>query len=464
MKKAICISFVLSLSACATYYHANLEFNDEFERGDLRKALSTLRAKSSDASGKKQFLYFVNNGLILSLIGEYKESNDYFEKAYLFGEDYRINYLNEAVSYLSNPNFTTYRGEDHEHLILLYFKALNYLKLGQTEEALVECRRMDLRLKQLTDRYDSPNAYRRDGFIHTLMGIIYDADRDYNNAFIAYRNALEVYEGDFTELFGVGAPQQLKEDALRTAFLAGMTDEYESIRMRYQLEPYIPPPVEGQQLVFFWHNGLTPVKAEWGVNFWITRRDNIIWFTNPELGLSFPFDAGSYDEKDRRGLVSMDVIRVAFPKYVERPVYFKSSTITLDGQRHPLQLMEDVSKVAFKCLDERMALEFSKALLRVAIKKLSEYEMRKSNRNMGDLMTIVNAITERADTRNWQTLPHSILYARIPLKPGRNEITFSLEPVYGSSQEHAFTYDVKPGQTLFHTFSSLEIGYPTGRF
>ncbi len=382
----------------------------------------------------------------------------------MFGEDYRINYLNEAISYLSNPNFTTYRGEDHEHLMLLYFKALNYLKMGQTEEALVECRRMNLRLRQLTDRYESENAYRKDAFVEALMGIIYDADKDYNNAFIAYRNALEVYENDFYRLFGLRAPEQLKKDAIRTAQLAGLTDELETLKTKYGLSDYVPPPQEGGELIFFWHNGLSPVKAEWGVNFIITRSNNMIIFTNPDLGISFPFDASGYDERDRRGLVSMDIIRVAFPKYVERPTYYTSSTLSVDGIEQPLQIMEDVSRVAFKCLEERMNLEFSKALLRVALKKLSEYEMRRSDKNMAAILSIVNAITEKADTRNWQTLPHSIYYSRVPLKEGSNQVTFSLQPVHGGPQQHDFTYVAKKGQTLFHTFSSLEIRYPGNGF
>ena len=201
VRKSLLVVALLVTGSCATYYQANLSFNEEFEKGDLRKALKTLRERPSDGAGKKQFLYFVNNGLILSLLGQYEESNDYLEKAFLFGEDYHINYMNEIGSYLTNPNFSVYRGEDHEHLMLLYYKAINFLKLGKTDKALVECRRLNIRLQQLSDRYESSDKYRKDGFVNTLMGLIYDVDKDYNNAFIAYRNAIEVYENDFNTLF-----------------------------------------------------------------------------------------------------------------------------------------------------------------------------------------------------------------------------------------------------------------------
>src|SRR6185369_3614916 len=201
-----------------------------FETGNLERALASLQSRSSESKGKREFLYDVNNGLVLSLLGRYEESNDYFEKAFLYGEDYRINYLNEAASYLTNPNFTAYRGEDHEHLLLLYYKAMNYLKMGKTDDALVECRRLNIRLQQLADRYQSTEKYEHDAFIDVLMGITYEVDKDYNNAFIAYRNALNIYNDDYTRFFGVYAPQQLKEDILRTAWLSGLKDEFEAYK------------------------------------------------------------------------------------------------------------------------------------------------------------------------------------------------------------------------------------------
>ncbi len=459
-KVLLTLIIIFTGGSCSTYYQANITFNEEFEKGDLEKALSTLRTKSSEASGKKQFLFDVNNGLLLSLMGRYEESNQFFEKAYIYGEDYHINYLNEAASYLTNPNFTSYRGEDHEHLMLLYFKAINYLKLGKSEDALVECRRLNIRLQQLTDRYDSENKYRKDAFIHTLMGIIYDSDKDYNNAFIAYRNAWDVYQDDYQRLFKVAPPEQLKYDLLRTAKLSGLDREFESYKIQFGMENYEYRSNEGGELVFFWHNGLSPVKAEWGINFIISRQGDWITFTNPDLGMSFPFNIGGYNDKDRRGLASMEVFRVAFPKYIERPQYYSNATVTLDETEFPLQLMEDVNKVAFKCLEERMTLELSKALIRVALKKASEYQLKKDDRVAGSVLGIINAITEKADTRNWQTLPHSIFYSRIPLKEGTNLITFTTSDGQGHHQKHDFTYVVKQGQTIFHTFSSLESSYP----
>src|SRR5688572_11539074 len=211
----------LGLSACATYYQSHFDFNKEFEQGHLDRALETLRKNEREGEGKTRFLYDVNKGLLLSILGEYEESNSYFEKAFLFGEDYHINYVAEAASYFSNPNVTAYRGEDHEHLMVLYFKAINFIKMNKPEEALVECRRLNIRLNQLNDKYVSQEKFQRDAFIHTLMGIIYHSTHDYNNAFIAYRNAVDVYESEYGKMFGMQVPHQLKKDLLTAAWRVG---------------------------------------------------------------------------------------------------------------------------------------------------------------------------------------------------------------------------------------------------
>jgi len=461
LKHFFSIFLVLAASSCATYYQSNFTFNHEFESGQLDKAYKTLQQHSSQAHGKKEFLYFLNNGLVLSMMSQYKESNDFFEKAYLFGEDYRTNYLNEVASYLTNPNFTSYKGEDHEHILLLYYKALNYLKMNNTDDALVECRRLNIRLQQLSDRYKSKDKYDEDAFANVLMGMTYEIDKDYNNAFIAYRNAIRIYKNDYQSMFGVYAPDQLKEDLLRTAWLAGMKDEFELYKDSLKMPTYVYQEKEGGELIFLWHNGLSPVKTEWGVDFVISREGNWVYFSNRQMGISFPFNMSGYSDKDRNILANMEIFRVAFPKYVERPPYYSRATISVNGDVLPLQLLEDVNKIAFKCLQERMGHELSKALLRVALKKAEEYEVKKQDKTLGAIVGMINAMTEKADTRNWQTLPHSVYYCRVPLKEGQNTITFTLKSFEGKTTEHTYTYNVKKGQTLFHTFSSLESNFPS---
>jgi uncharacterized protein len=459
LKPIVSIFAIGFLAVCCSpnYYSKHYDFNKDFESGDLTSALNNLQQNESLANGKSRFLYFVNNGLVMSIMGKYEESNDFLEKAFLFGEDYHINYVNEAFSYWSNPNVTVYRGEDHEHLMVLYFKALNFLKMNRPEDALVECRRLNIRLNQLSDKYDSEKKFQRDAFIHTLMGIIYQSTEDYNNAFIAYRNAVEIYDTDYAKMFDLTIPEQLKKDLLNTAWWTGFEAEFTQFREKFGMHDYVPEKPDAD-LVFFWHNGLSPVKSEWSVNFLIDHRsDNMVVFTNDNLGISFPYKV---EEKEKRNdLARLEVFRVAFPRYIERPVYFQDAVLSVDSATYKLELYEDVSKIAFHSLRQRMMAEFGKGLLRGALKKATEESVKKEDQTLGAVIGIVNAMTEHADTRNWQTLPHSIYYSRVPLKEGINKVKFSIS-AGNDKPEYDFIYTARKNQTLFHTFSSLETGPP----
>lgn len=447
------LMLAILMASCATYYQKHYDFNTEFEKGDLPGALEVLQKKESLANSKSKFLYFVNNGLLLSLMGKYEESNEFFERAFLFGEDFRINYFHEAAGYLTNPNMSVYRGEDHEHLMLLYFKAINFLKMNRPDEALVECRRLNIRLNLLSDKYQSERKYRRDAFIHNLMGIIYQSTGDYNNAFIAYRNAVEIYEQDYGELFGLRIPEQLKKDLLNTAWWTGFKEEFNLFREQFNLPGYTPEKPEAE-LVFFWHNGLSPVKSEWNITFVIDHRaDNVVVFTNDRLGIAFPFPVDQ--EKEKTDLQRLQFFKVAFPRYDERPEYYDQASLRTEGQEIRLELSEDISKIAIHSLRERMVMEFSKGLLRAALKKATEMSIKKEDEGLAALIGIVNALTEKADTRNWQTLPHSIYYARVPLREGQNDLKFSIA-AGPDAVDYRFSYQARQGQTLFHTFSSLE--------
>lgn len=455
LKKTLIIGLTMVLiSACASFYEVSYDFNREFEQGNIDHALAQLQNDKQYAKTNAKFLFYLNNGLLLSMKGRYEESNVFFEKAYLFGEDFKVNYAAEVASYFTNPMITVYRGEDHEHLLPLYYKAINYLKLSKYDEALVECKRLNIRLQQLSDKYKSPDRFQRDAFIHNLMGIIYQATGDWNNAFIAYRNAYEIYQEDYVQLFGLNAPDQLKHDLLTSAWNMGFMDEFSYYRKEFEW-PEFTVPKSAANLLFFWHNGLGPVKDEWSINFAIDHgNDDLFVFSNQNIPVKFPYAVEN--RKDRIDLTDLEMFRVAFPKYVERPAYFTSATLHLNDTTYPLQIAEDINKIAFKSLQERMTLEFSKSLLRAALKKAAEKSARKEDKGFGALLGVVNAMTEKADTRNWQTLPHSIFYARVPLKEGKNEIRFVLDSPEEAHDEHVFSYDIKKNQTLFHTFSSLE--------
>ncbi len=451
----IALFLLLFLPGCRTYYQRQQEFQGHFRQGNIEEAARVLDSDRRAEQRRTRLLHLMNQGVVHHMLGKYQESNAFFEEAYVLGQDFRRTAGDHALTLLVNPKVTEYRGEPFELLMIHYYKAMNFLQLGDPEAALVECRRLNIALNALNDRYRSENRYRRDAFIHNLMGIIYDATGDYNNAFIAYRNALEIYEDDFSRLFGLGPPEQLKHDLLRAAHRTGFRDQVRHFEERFGMRHEESRTLDEGELVFFWQNGLGPVKDEFSILFTIVRGSGgAVHFVNEEHGLSFPVPASQKASDD---LGDLRVIRVAFPKYLERKLVYHNARLSAAGQRRELNLAQDLNAVAFQALNDRMLQEMGTALLRLAIRQAAEQQIRKEDETAGAIFGILGAIAEQADTRNWQTLPHSIYYTRMPLPPGQQRLELELIlPNGNTARTLSLETEIRQGRTTFMNFHTLD--------
>ncbi|WP_417603759.1 COG3014 family protein [Owenweeksia hongkongensis] len=448
---------VMLLSGCATYYQKNLKFQEAFSSGDLEGANKLLDKNEKAAEGRNRLLFFLKKGVVLQMMGRYEESNKYFEQAYIYVEDYRKNYGMEALTLISNPTVKEYPAEDHEKVLIHYYKALNFLKMNRPQEALVEARRLNNKLNALNDRYENrPNSYADDAFAHVLMGIAYEMDNDVNNAFIAYRNAYNTYKSSYTENFALNAPEQLKQDLMRTAYLNGFIEELQQYESEFGVD-YQYQKRDGGELIFFWHNGLGPVKAEWSINFTIVKGDGgVVTLVNEELDLFFTFPIPE-NGQGGNGFGDLKLIRVAFPKYESRIPVFNQGELVLNGSNtYDLETAEDIDAIARSILQDRMLREIGAAALRLATKQAAEYAARQENQDLGAAISLLNALTEKADTRNWQTLPYSISYSRIPLNVGENKVTLKTKDGKGNQNSKDFIFSADKGETVFHIYHSLE--------
>jgi len=444
---------LLLLSSCASYYRQNVDFHRHIAAGNIEAAAEFLAKNKKNESGKSRLLYFLEQGVVQQMLGDYEASNSYLEKAYIFTEDERGSLVEGAISLLTNPMNTTYMGEAFERVQLHYYKALNFLNMGSYEKALVECRRINVKLTEMNDHYEfRKNRYKQDAFAHNLMGLIFEASGEINDAFISYRNAYKAYTETYNE-FGLNAPQQLKDDLLRTAHLNGFTEELRQFEEEFG-QNYEHQKHDGGEIIVFWNNGLGPVKDEWSLNFLITGgEEGRFFFKNEELGLSFPFYME--DEDKRNEITDLKVLRIAFPKYVQRQPIFNSAYLRSNGMELELEKAQDINEIAFATLKDRMVREMATSLLRFALKQVTEGLARKKNEVLGMLMNLTNAITEKADTRNWQTLPHSIGYARLQLPEGEQEVTLTLNSSRGSETKD-LRFFVEAGKTRFHTINTIE--------
>ncbi|MEX2597361.1 MAG: hypothetical protein WEC59_10575 [Salibacteraceae bacterium] len=456
MRRFITISLLILLfSGCASYYKRNQEFQSKVAQGDLEKAEKILLDNKTIQRERNRLLFLLNMGYLKHMQQDFSESNQFFNQADILIEDYGRNYGAEALALISNPEVKPYKAEDFEVVMIHYYKAINFLKLRDFEGALVEARRMNLVLNRLNDKYKNhKNRYQADAFAHIIMGLAYEASGNINDAFIAYRNAYQVYTNEHG-YFEISVPKQLQLDILRTTYVLGFQNDHLWYKEKFGME-YKHVSQDHGEAVVIWQNGMGPVKDEWNINFFaVPGEAGYIIFKNEEFGLTFPFYIG--DDKDKKNdLLALKVVRVAFPKYLERPNYFTEAWVESSEDKLPLQVVQDINAIAFKTLQDRFLREMGTSLLRLALKKAAEYELSKQNEALGAIATITNAVTERADTRNWQTLPHTIAYARVPLKKGINTLKLKAKAKDGTIAETSFETYGKMGQMEFIPYHHLE--------
>ncbi|MBL7745217.1 MAG: hypothetical protein JNN00_17205 [Chitinophagaceae bacterium] len=431
---------MLFLFSCSSYNRQTLAYYSNLQQGNYEKAARVLDDNKLLQKNRNRLLYVLERGKICHLLQQYDSSNRYFNEADQLIEDAKTSAKDIALGNLLNPMMQTYKAEDFEKYLVHYYKALNYLQLGRPDEALVEARRITLRSYVQEDKAGNKDRYAEDAFSFMLQGMIYEKNADINNAFIAYRNAANVYLENKGSYYGVRMPEQLKKDVIRMAYLNGFADEAGQYEELLKVTFTKEEKTDGGELVLFWENGLAPVKEQQDIFFTLFKDAGGSFFFRDAGGLyNVPFDLSTGYNRDNIKLDDLRSFRVALPKYRAQPLYYSGANLQSGNNSFSLEPAENINTLAFSTLQERTLRELSSTLTRLAIKKLAEAAIRPSGKKETDSkkekkkkdtqeaialgLQLFNFASEKADTRNWQSLPHTIFYTRIPLKKGMNEVT-----------------------------------------
>lgn len=460
------IGLMLFLLGCASYNDRILPYYKNVSTGNYKEAETQLDKNSLIQKPRNKLLYLMEKGRVCHLNAEYENSNKYFNEADSLLEQGLTSTADEAVGVLLNPMEQRYKGEDFEKFMIHYYKALNYLYLHNTEDAIVEARRITLQAQEQGDKFNNKDKrYSNDAFSLMLQGMLYESNNDVNNAFISYRNAAEIYlKNPDKTYYGTRIPLGLQEDVIRTASLNGFTSEADQFENTFGIKYEPKKPAEGGELIFFWENGLAPVKTQVDLFFSLIRNsDGDLFFTDAAGGLLIPFNYNG--DRNRVNTKSVESMRVAFPKYTAQTPYYSGAVITNNQQQIPLEKAEDINELAFKTLQQRTLNEMSKILSRLAVKKIAEYAVRSAAKDnngktnsliegLGYGLQLYSLLSEKADTRNWQTLPSYISYARIPLQKGENQITITLKNARGTDETKTIKINGNGG-LQFYNYSTL---------
>jgi len=450
--------FMPLLFSCASYNNKLTKYYGEVRSANFKAANNILENSSFIKSNRNELLYYFEKGKLYHLQKQYDSSNTYFNLADKLLETTNKNVGDVALSALTTPMNKKYLGEDFERYLMHYYKALNYLYLDRPNEALVEARRITLTANYLSDyKKTGSNKYTKDAFAFNLQGIIYEVNGDINNAFIAYRNAADIYLANNGNFYGVAMPKQLMQDVLRTAQAMGLGDEQTKYTKLFNIEVNNVKAPYGEAIIFL-EQGWAPIKTE--QNITLTKIGNGTFFSYTDAygnSVDIPFNFGYYNQLNNNTLDASNVrmLRVALPNYAPSSKLQQLPTIIVNGINQTPTLAYDVNSIAIATLQERMFTEIADAIARQLVKKMVEKglsagteevakknskekddEKKKSNAAAagamaGLLVNIVNNVTEKADTRNWQSLPAFISYIRIPLLAGENTVQLQ----YGSNRK-----------------------------
>ncbi len=447
------------LFSCATYNNSMSGYYNNLKAQNYSAAQRSIEHNKLIKKGRNALLYNLEMGKIHRLQNDPAKSNFYLNRADAISESNPKSFKDLALGNLLNPMHQAYRCEDHEKFMMHYYKALNYAALDQAEDAVVEARRISLANNTQGDKFRNKiSRYSNDAFALNLQGMIYEMAGNMNDAFISYRNAADIYLKSGNEYYGVKMPPQLAKDLLRTATAMGFTGE----RMQYEKifpAAYTETNTEGGELILFIEEGQAPVKEE--KNFILTAGPNGVgsfYYTDANgNNVDFNFDHTAFNIGEDK-LTSMKTFRLALPEYRIQSAHAQSLNVSVNGASFTPQLGQNINSVAVNILKERFVSEMTNALVRQLTKKVAEKgtnaaaesiakskdkredkdadEAEKEKQKMkkeakaeqagelaGFLMNIVNTATEKADTRNWQSLPAFVSYVRIPLQKGENIIT-----------------------------------------
>jgi hypothetical protein len=466
----LCLGGLLTLAGCASHARTMYDVRAALRHHDLEEA----RARLAEAGrGTDDLLFALEDGLLLYYAGDPELSNVRFEFVERRVDDLYTKSITRAVlSLVSSDLVLRFEPRGIENFLVNYYRAFNYLELGQPEEAWVEWRKLRLKLQYSREQGDA--RYLNPPFFNYLLGLGLEAV-DPNDAYIAFRRA----EASYRERYGDPAPPELIDDLVRLARDLGFSDHLDLYLTRYgeRAAALDQAHVSGAgragradwgELVVFVEDGLVAPIEEVQVHLPITRARAEVVASGGErarLGLAETL-AREYGEgrfagvrpSYGRGREIAYVMPLSLPVFGRGEAAFGRVAAVVGSDTAAARLSLEVSSLQQLAFQDRLLGIYAKTIARALVKyaaaaKLREEVEEESGETAGDvvgfLANLVNVITERADTRAWLGLPHRIWMARLRVPPGRHEVRLLFDGGEAVSLGH---HEVLPGDRHFLSY------------
>ncbi len=399
-------------SGCASRAQDLSLVREALWQGDVDRAWSEYEkvgGKDSD------LLHLLEKGYLLHLSGRWRESNEAFEQAETRAEDlYTKSVTREGLALLTSDRTLPYRGSPHELQLVQYYRALNYLELGQFDEALVEARKANYLSSQLYDDEDEDEAA-QNAFLDYFTGMLYAANGEWNDAAVALRRAYDGYGGE-SGRYGVGTPPGVKEDLGRSLMRTGQSSE----ARRLGVTSVDSGSSGSRRLIVFFEAGYVPQLESVDITIPIFDRGDDDQYARAGLYVD-RYGAQIYDYRDPGNLDH--VLRFAFPRLEDLGSAVSSCELELSNGRtvrgYPVL---DLSAIARDDFNRKLPKILLKTIARAFIKEAERKAAKKENEVLGWVVNAINLATEQADTRSLILLPGTIYAAEIEVPPGVDSV------------------------------------------
>ena len=403
---AIITTTVLLSSGCVSFTYQHDAIEEYLLLQQPEEALAALESRK--LAKRDKIIYYLDKSILLRMQGDFTGSNAALEATKKMVQKLQAISLREQAGAISiNDAMRSYLPPFFEQIMLHCIMALNYLELNEANSARVEALQLNELIKQNDDKEVMP-------FAHTLIGLVFEANQELDEALIAYRKSYEAYQKQEQHI-----PVLLQNDLLRLTQHLGLDEEQEKYQNEFQIETW-PTQAELKQrgqVVTVIFNGLIPRKHSTEIN------------------------AQSFKDGQLH--------RISVPFYETRTTEIDSATLSIKDKKSETELIAKLDLQAQKNLDDEMPGIIARTIARVSVKNRLVDNTREQSPLVSAALNITTFVTEHADTRAWNTLPQQIMITRLAVDPGIHDLDARLDNTSSNKSWHDVPID---GNTI-HFFS-----------
>lgn len=408
LKKAFFSGAFFCLIGCATYQTKVDSARELLRNGNSSAALDILRPLAEEKNGD-QLVYLLDYGTALSIAGQFEKSNQVLLQAAQLIEE--VDYLSVsrfAGSLALSEEMVQYRGDTFEKIFVHALLAFNFLSLDQRDSALVEARRINEKLQKYRND-QKVEDFKKVEFGNYLAGHIWEASGNFDSAYISFETTYKMnpsYPG-------------IEMDLIRLSRKARRSESYQKWKKLY-------PGIE----------------------------EDPNWYDPKSANLVVIFQQGWGPRKQA------DPYERRFPMLRKVSSQIQACQIEI-GQEviGTSNLSYSVADAAIDTLKEDRSALLAKKVAGYATKEVLSDQLRQKDEALGAVANLLMHISDRADVRQWSTMPESIHIYRKSLKPQDAKVTLrgidQFNQVTGEVREFE-SLSFKPGQTRFLVWRSLQ--------